>query len=346
MTTPTAALVAVVAACGLVATGTVLVRGVLRRRQARLRESVRPVLYSALEAGRLDPATIDTLDPARQRALESHARSLLPNVRGQDRETLAYLLERRGAVESARRRTRSRRPASRIEAAGFLGEVGSSAAVPDLLILLRDPERDVRWAAAQGLGRIADPAAVPALLSALEGKNPLPVDLAIEVVGQIRDCPVSLLRQGLRSHSVPTRAATVELLGRFQAMATTAEIAELLHHDRSVEVRARAARALGRIGSPHSIEPLLSCLDSGPAAVRAQAVWALGEVGGIEAVPALRAIIVGPSRAMGERAARALVRIRPLGVSLLAQLAEGEGAAADSSRQALLEAEQGRVAAC
>lgn len=315
------------------------VRWAISVRRARLKESVRPVLFRVLEAGHVDLGVISALKPARQRALESDARSLLPKLRGRDHDTLARLLERRGAVEEARRQTRSRRPAARAEAGAFLGEVGSPSALPDLVALLRDADFDVRSAAAQGLARIGNAAAVPALLSGLEGRNALPVDLVIDVVGQIRDCPISVLRQGLRSHSVPTRAATVELLGRFQAFAVTAEIADMLENDRSHEVRARAARALGRIGSPHAVEPLLACLDSGPPAVRAQAVWALGELGGIDAVPALRAIILGPSRQLGEQAARALARIRPLGTALLGQLAEGDGPAAESARQALAEVE-------
>jgi len=335
------ALAAVLAVIGgaLVAAGTWAGRLLLKRRRSRLKDAVRPVLLRALDDGDIAPGVVESLGASRQRALESDARTLLPKLRGSDHDTLARLLERRGAVESARRQSHSRRASARAKAGAFLGELASPSAIPDLVALLRDPDRDVRAAAAQGLARIGSPAAVPALLAALEGRNPLPVDFVIDAVGQIRDCPVSLLRQGLRSHSVPTRAATVELLGRFQALAVTGEIATILQKDRSVEVRARAARALGRIGSPHAIEPLLACLDSGPAAVRAQTVWALGEIGGIDAVPALRTIILGPSRQMCEQAARALARIRPLGVALLGQLAEGDGPAAASARQAMAEIE-------
>ena len=58
--------------------------------------------------------------------------------------------------------------------------------------------------------------------------------------------------KGCASPSVPTRALTVELLGRFQALVAADEVIDLLHNDPSVEVRARAARSLGRMGSPAS----------------------------------------------------------------------------------------------
>lgn len=325
------AAVAAVGAAALAFVGSRLIRS----RAARLKAEVRPILFAALDRGEVDPEVIDALDRRRQRALEAAARSLLPNLRGQDRDVLTRLLEHRGVVDEARRQTRSPSAAARARAGAFLGAAGTSAAVPDLVALLHDEDPEVRWAAARALGRIGDVSAVSPLLSALEGRHPLPVELVIDAVSQIRDCPVSLLRQGLRSRSVPTRAATVELLGRVQALAATADVIELLDTDPSLEVRARAARALGRIGSPHAVEPLLARLDAGPMAVRTQAAWALGEVAALDAVPSLRRVLLGPSRQLSEAAAKALARIVPVGPTVLAQVAEGDGQAAESARLAL-----------
>lgn len=318
-------------------------RSLRRVRHDRLRAQVRPILFSALDRGEIDLGVIDSLGTGQQRALHAQARALLPNLRGSDRETLAYLLDHAGAVEDARRRTRSHRASTRAEAGTFLGHAGSPSGVPDLVALLRDTDPEVRWAAARGLGRIGHVSAVPPLLSALEGRHPLPIDLVIDAVSAIRDTPVSLLRQGLRSRSAPTRAATVELLGRFQAVAATSDIIEVLGNDPSMEVRARAARALGRIGSPRSVNSLLGCLMAGAPAVQVQAIWALGEVGADDAVPALRTMLVGPSRPMSDASARALARITPLGPGILARIAEGEGYPAESARLVLAEI-SGRVA--
>lgn len=200
--------------------------------------------------------------------------------------------------------------------------------MPDLLVLLdllNDPNPQVRWSAARSLGALGNPNALSPLLASLEGSRPVPVHVVADAIFQIRDCPVSVLRQGLRSRSVPTRAVAVELLGRYQALDAAADVVGLLQHDPSVEVRARAARCLGRMGTPRAVDALLSCLGDGPLAMRVQAVWALGEIGAPQAVPALRCMLLEPSRQMGELAARALLAIGPDGIQVLTMCAEGAG---------------------
>ena len=296
---------------------------------------MRQILFRAIDEGDLDLATVETLSGAQQRALESQARALLPSLRGEDRDTLGRLLDRLGTVDAARRRAHSKRAVVRAEAGQFLGESGTPEAVSDLIQLLTDPDPKVRWSAARGLGRLGDARAVPVLLGSLEGDRAVPVDVVADAVFEIRDCPVTLLREGVHSPSVPSRALTVELLGRFQALAAADDVIELLGHDPSVEVRARAARALGRMGSPRATPALLSSVDHGPVAMRAQAVWALGEIGAPEAVPVLRATVMGPSRHMGELAADALVAMGPPGIDALVEIAAGDGESAAGAARAL-----------
>jgi HEAT repeat protein len=171
----------------------------------------------------------------------------------------------------------------------------------------------VRWSAARSLGRFGHPAAVTPLLASLEGDRPIPVDVVVEAIAQIRACPVAVLRQGLRSRSAPVRTASVDLLGRFQALAAGPEVIRLLSEDPSIEVRRRAAQALGRMGSPRATDALVASLVEGPAAVHAQVVWALGEIGGPEAEPALRTALTAPSRQVQEAAAAALDAIQASG---------------------------------
>ena len=136
---------------------------------------------------------------------------------------------------------------------------------------------------------------------------------------------MAVLRQGLGSPSVPMRALSVELLGRFQALASADEVIDLLHYDPSVEVRARAARSLGRMGSPRATEALLACVGGGPVAMRAQAIWALGEIGAPEAIPALRATLLSESHHLADLAADALSAMGQAGVDVLTQIAAGTG---------------------
>lgn len=307
-----------------VAGGIVTARWGSRRRRARADAAVRPLLYQALDEGDVDREALDRLSGVQRRALEAQARALLPVLRGEDHETLGRLLERQGAVAVARRQTHSGRAATRARAGELLGLAGAPDAWPDLVGLLHDHNAAVRVQAAQALGRLGQASAVPALLASVEGTHPLPVDVAADALARIRDCPVSVLRQALRSKSATTRALAVELIGRRQALDATAEVIAVLGTDPSIEVRARAARALGRTGSPSAVAPLLACLDDPSHALRAQAVVALGRLGAHEAVEALRAVLLGPSRQLAELAGEALGAIEPGGVEVLLEVAAGD----------------------
>lgn len=113
------------------------------------------------------------------------------------------------------------------------------------------------------------------------------------------------------------------------------DLVSLLHSHPSDEVRAQAARALGRLGSHRAVDALLASLDEGPVAMRVQVMRALGEIGAPEAVPALHALLVGPSRLMAEPAAAALAAMGDAGLRVLRHVAEGEGHAAAIAASAL-----------
>ena len=332
--------VAVVAALGVAGTALATFSAIRRQRRQEARRpevetKVRLIVFRAIDEGDLSPEAIQALTPLERRTLEAQARGLVANLRGADRETLGRVLDRLGAVDAARAQTRSKRAGDRAKAGEFLGESGSPAAVRDLLELLQDPDPKVRWAAARGLGRLGHPSAVSPLLASLEGLRSVPVDVVADAVFQIRECPVPVLREGLHSPSVPTRAVTVELLGRFQALVAADDVIDLLHHDPSVEVRARAARSLGRMGSPKAVEPLLAYVDGGPVAMRAQAIWALGEIGAPEALPYLRTCLLGPSHHLGELAADALSSMGQPGLGALIEISQRDGTAAAIATRAL-----------
>jgi HEAT repeat protein len=332
---------AVAAGAALAATSSGLVAFVLSRTRNRkaggpdVEAQVRLRLFRAIDEGDLPASAIEALTPVQHQVMEAQARALLPSLRGKDRETLGVVLDRLGAVDAARRQARSKKAVTRAEAGEFLGESGSPEAVRDLLELLKDPDAKVRWAAARGLGRLGHPSAVPALLASIEGPCAIPVDVVAGAIFEIRDCPVPLLREGLASPSVPARALHVELLGRFQALAAADEVIDLLHNDPSVEVRARAARSLGRMGSPRAVQPLLGCVEDGAVAMRAQAIWALGEMGAQEALPVLRTTLIGGSHHLGELAADALAAIGPLGLRVLAEVAASDAGAAPIASRTL-----------
>ena len=299
------------------------VAGRHRRHQRRLEreDTIRSVLFRTLDEPRPSPAILGELRRSDSKLLEAKARAMLPALRGGDRETLARLLEARGATLSARHRCHSRRTNVRVTACQLLGDLGSSYAVLDLVPLLDDHRPAVRVAAARALGRLGQPTGATALLGAVEGRHPIPVDVVADAIQQIRDWPLSALYPCLTHPSESTRALAVELLGRVQALENLPQLVDLLEHDPVTEVRVRAARALGRTGSPRAVEPLMNCVPSGPAALVAEAVSALGRLGATAAVPTLRVTLLGPSPALVQTAVAALAAIEPQGVELLHEIA-------------------------
>ncbi len=322
--------------CGLATWGAVAAQRRHRKRMAQRDAIVRIALYRALDEPTEPARIVAELSPADRKLLDSKARALLSALRGEDRESLARLLESRGLTEAARHQCLSWRAATRVAGCQLLGDVGSSFAVLDLVPLLDDPRPSVRLAAARALGRLGQPTAVTPLIGAVERGGHLPVDVAADAIQQIRDWPVSLLPPLLSDPSQPTRALAVELLGRFRSLDCIDALVELLEDDRSTEVRVRTARALGRIGSPRGVQPLIACTDSGPTELRLEAVKSLGRMGAAAAVPALRNVLLGDSLSLSQAAATSLSAIDPQGVVALQDIADDHAhPAAVTSRKAL-----------
>lgn len=299
-------------------------RGRRRDRLAQREVVVRAALFRTLAEPGEATTILDHLVAADRRLLEAKSRALLPLLRGEDHETLARLLESRGAIQEARHQCRSHHAPSRAAAAQLLGDVGNSFAVLDLAPLLDDPRWVVRLAAARALGRLGEPSGVVPLLQAVNGPHPLPVDVAADAIQSIRGWPLSLLVPCLSNSSERTRAVAVELVGRSQATESVPALIQLLERDPAPAVRVRAARALGLIGMPQAVKPLIASLLSASEPLQAEAVAALGRLGDATAVPALRPILLGSSRPLSQAAAAALAAIDPEGVDVLREIANDD----------------------
>ena len=155
----------------------------LRQWLDQRRERLAAVPRRALLAYLADGGPEDELAPLVQmpgpqwRALEPSATALLAKVRGETREALVTLFERRGMGDRALRDLSRRARVRRARAAELLGSLGRHDAVPALAALLTDRDPEVRLVAIRALGRIGDPAATAPLLSTLAGPDPAPVQL-------------------------------------------------------------------------------------------------------------------------------------------------------------------------
>jgi HEAT repeat protein len=197
-------------------------------------------------------------------------------------------------------------------AAQALGEVhqSNSALTPEvlsmLMMLLKDPERDVRWQATQSLGWMGDAAAstIPALLPLLKD-SPGGLDLpgAAYALSRIGERSIPFLIPLLKDQDQRLRTIAKETLMYMPIAETSAAagIPDLLRllKDSNPNVRSAAAEVLGTIGeqAKAAIPSLIPLLRDSDAAVRSSATDALIELGylkGKRSMPRL----VHPSKPM------------------------------------------------
>jgi HEAT repeat protein len=158
-----------------------------------------------------------------------------------------------------------------------LGNIASSRALAALIAALEDDSEYVRAEAARASAKIGDDSAVPTLIYVLEGDE----------------------------HQFVRREAA----GALRSLAVqTPDVAEAFRTalgDDSWEVRAEAARGLGRIDDPASVETLIAALTDDSYTVMTSAVHALANLRDL-ALPRLLAVAGGPDTPRREAAIEAL----------------------------------------
>jgi HEAT repeat protein len=78
-----------------------------------------------------------------------------------------------------------------------------------------------------------------------------------------------------------------EILGELKYAKGVGPLIRSLQNDENFSVRWRAANALGKIGDPRAVEPLIQALKDEKLDVRGYAAIALGRIGEIHALPYL-----------------------------------------------------------
>jgi HEAT repeat protein len=101
-------------------------------------------------------------------------------------------------------------------------------------------------------------------------------------------------------------------------------LTDALQNDSVLEVRIRAARALGRIGAPGSVDTLAEVMrPEEPAPLRAVAARALGNIGGVRPISLLRDAVDSEEHIVRQNAAHALAAIGEPAHDLLELLGRG-----------------------
>jgi HEAT repeat protein len=276
-------------------------------------------------AGRLEQLA-DGLTRRHRRVLDDLVLGYLSKVRGPARQPLLDLLQHNGTVPRARRRLDRPGVVGRAQAAEILGRAGGPDVVADLIGLLSDRQAEVRVVAAAALaGAAPTRQMVHALLAAVEGDRPIPAGLLVDTLLRLGADATEHLAAALAAATPYAQAVAAETLGLLGTTHATQALLTALGDPRATEeVHVRAAGALGRIGVPDALDPLIGCLrpDRVPA-LRSAAARALGDLGSPRAVPHLAPLLSGPYP-LATAATAALVRMGPAGAQALAEIAAAE----------------------
>lgn len=251
-------------------------------RKARLLPEMRELL-------RADAVTPDDLLAFWRRSGEPKvvARLLLDEVRAvgpRRRGIVAAAFEAAGRVQRDLAALGARRWWVRAAAADRLGRLGVARAADRLVACLDDPHEEVRLAAARALAALGDTRVIRPLLSGLSTASRWTAIRAAGVLASLGPQAASTLATVLREEAArpdggdPGRLRLLlDGLAEMGDREGIAAVRPLLRH-RSVDVRARATRILGRLGAAEAQPLLRAALDDHEWPVRAQAAAALLEL--------------------------------------------------------------------
>lgn len=245
------------------------------RRQARAHATVLPLLLDVTD-GEDVPVPRKRSDA---RAMGTAAAALVHKVRGADRDALATWLRTHDYEPQARRGLRARRPSRRAVAIELYLALGADPA--PVVAMLRDKDPRVRSAAARALGEAGVVEAVPAIALAV-GARRRPVSRSVAAMAIVQVGPASADAFGVAwaSHEPRVQRLVIDTAGHLALADARDRLEEALSSSGS-ELRAHAATALGRIGSPRSVPALRTALAlAEPETAEARAVGrALGLLG-------------------------------------------------------------------
>ncbi len=214
-------------------------------------------------------------------AVDRRVNNLLEDLRGDEPGTVRRwmigigLMEPRGAV----------RPPWQV--AGDLAEIGPPA-VPALIAALRKEQNPrATIAGADALGRIGDPRAIPILIEAL-GKNQVAALGSSALVGLAPLLGFMVLPEDGGQHVDQAADAPSALQGEIAMLQEPDALFNWLSlGEKPLCSAAVAAEALGRLGDPAAVEPLLVALADTEPQVQYAAAEALGRLGDARAVKPL-----------------------------------------------------------
>jgi HEAT repeat protein len=217
------------------------------------------------------------------------AEALSVEERVRTRERLAALLIALGATgrKAVERLKSSQNPLVRRTAIYLLREFGGSEALPELILLLNDSELQVQREAIRAMLNIGTDEAYRTLQQALTNGTPQSREAIMQAIGLVRDeraTPLFVYILGHVDHTGPLRPVylrAMESLGALRDPEAVEPLTTALYRSewwaprRTAQLRAAAASALARIGTPAAVEALRKAAASPSRSIRAVARPAL-----------------------------------------------------------------------
>lgn len=190
-----------------------------------------------------------------------------------------------------------------------LGEIGDKRAASALSKLLKDTQTEIKITAAEALGRIGDDQAVPYLIEMCHEDDEAVILKALGALRKIKN-PASIepLTKLLLHESSRVRQRAIDVLGQVGDAVVAEQLEGLLRNDRSEDVRAAAAKALGEIRDPGAVDRLIDALHDS-FSVKCRAIVALGEIGEESALASLLAMLKDPAPEVRYHASQALAQM-------------------------------------
>jgi HEAT repeat protein len=275
--------------------GLITLKTVHRRRMVR-HDRRRSTYLGVLSRRMAFPLHTDYIDPkvVNDGAFLDAVIDLRNTMAGPEIETLAGIIDRYGLVKQQAARLRSRFPLGRrLRAAVALAEMGDESSAPVLIEFLDDREPEVRIQCARGLGRMHHTPAIDAIIERFAQESPwVRSRFADTLVGFGAGAVWSLLAYIRVNHdqdddNEPVIEA-IRILGIIGERDIGPALIDLLDRFEDPELKIAAIDALGYIGGPMAVAPMVGFLDTDDWRIRSKAAHSLGEIGDPLANDALR----------------------------------------------------------
>ncbi|NUM48137.1 MAG: HEAT repeat domain-containing protein [Anaerolineales bacterium] len=176
---------------------------------------------------------------------------------------------------------------TRQHAAAALGKLGAPEGIQAITTLLNETNWQMRVAAVQALGRIGTEGIILPLLSALRDTHPQVRDLAAKMLTHLPPEAGEILVSALNGADAWTRRHLARAMGEIGYAHAIPLLENLALDDDDVQVRLSAAQALAVLHHPRGETVILRTLNAPSAHTRTWAAIALGNIGNPKAVAPL-----------------------------------------------------------